>query len=255
MKQNKFKIVIPSYNNEEWVEPNLASIINQTYTNYEVLYIDDCSTDETFSQVSQIVGDLPNWTIIRNERNMRRGFNTSPYNTHIQKFIKEDDDILVFVDGDDWLYADYVLKQLNEFYNIGDYWMTYGGMVCYPSGLPSNPQNSPYLDIVHQYNFYRRDLWRASHLRTFKWHLYKQIKKEDLCYSKTGEYYFHAEDLASSFPCLEMCPQSKIGVLNFYSYVFNVTPSNRQRGEKREQEAGMDFEIEIRNKKPYDKLK
>lgn len=255
MKQNKFKIVIPSYNNEAWVEPNLASILNQTYTNYEVLYIDDHSTDDTFYKVYSIVGKLDNWTLVSNEENRRRGYNISPYNTYVQSFMKDDEDILVFVDGDDWLYDDYVLEKLNDFYNDKDCWMTYGGMICYPSGQPGNPQNSPYPDAVHQANAYRRDHWRASHLRTFKWHLYKQIRKEDMCYSKTGEYYFHAEDLATSFPCLEMCPQDKIGVLDFFSYVFNETPSNRERGVAREAEAGMDLENEIRNQKPYDKLK
>jgi len=33
MKQNKFRIITPSYNNEECIEYNLASILNQTYTN------------------------------------------------------------------------------------------------------------------------------------------------------------------------------------------------------------------------------
>ena len=37
MKQNKFIILTPSFNNEEWVEYNVASILNQTYTNYEVI--------------------------------------------------------------------------------------------------------------------------------------------------------------------------------------------------------------------------
>jgi len=254
MHLNKFKIVIPSYNNEKWLEPNIASILNQTYTNYEVLYIDDCSTDDTLYKTMEFVGRKDNWTVIRNESNKRRGYNISPYNTNLQYFIKDDEDILVFIDGDDWLYNDYVLEQLNEFYNKGDYWMTYGGMVCYPSGLPGNPQNSPYSDQVHQTNAYRKDYWRASHLRTFKWHLYKQIRKEDLCYSKTGEYYFHAEDLATSYPCLEMCPQSKIGVLDFNSYVFNETPSNRERGIAREEEAGMDLENEIRSRDPYNKI-
>lgn len=254
MKQNRFKIVIPSYNNEKWLEPNLASILSQTYTNYEVLYIDDCSTDDTYGTVKHIVANLPNWKVVKNETNMRRGFNISPYNEHIKNFITDDEDVLVFVDGDDWLYDDYVLEQLNEFYNKGDYWMTYGKMICYPGGEEGNPQNSLYSDAVHKANAYRRDHWRASHLRTFKWHLYKQIKKEDLCYSKTGEYYFHAEDLATSYPCLEMCPQSKIGVLDFCSYVFNATPSNRERGIAREKEAGMDLENEIRSKDPYEML-
>ena len=43
---NKFTIITPSYNNVEWVEFNLASVLNQTYSNYRVMYIDDASTDE-----------------------------------------------------------------------------------------------------------------------------------------------------------------------------------------------------------------
>ncbi len=69
MQQNKFKIVIPSYNNEKWIEPNLASIIHQNYTNFEVLYIDDASTDDTYEIVQHVVHDLPNWKVIRNEKN------------------------------------------------------------------------------------------------------------------------------------------------------------------------------------------
>ena len=258
MQQNKFKIVIPSYNNESWLEPNIASILNQTYKNYEVLYIDDCSTDETFSQVSQIVGDLPNWRIVRNKTNMRRGYNLSPYNPLIIDFMEDDEDILLFVDGDDWLYEDTTLEKINQLYSQKDYWMTYGSFVCYPSGDIGNPQNTPYPDEVHLQNAYRKDTWRASHLRTFKWHLYKQIKKEDLIFTETGEFYFHAEDLATSFPCLEMCPKEKIGVVPFLTYVYNVSQEARVRVEKDDsrEPGGYQYELqrrerEVRNREPY----
>ena len=258
MKQNKFKIVIPSYNNENWLEPNLASIINQTYKHYEVLYIDDCSTDETFSQVSQIIKDLPNWRIVRNQTNMRRGYNLSPYNPLITDFVTEDEDILLFVDGDDWLYEDTTLEKINQLYNERDYWMTYGSFICYPTGDIGNPQNTPYPQEVHLHNAYRRDIWRASHLRTFKWHLYKQIKKEDLIFTETGEFYFHAEDLATSFPCLEMCPKERIGVVPFLTYVYNVSQEARDRVERdtSREPRGYQYEVakreaEVRNRKPY----
>ena len=259
MYLNKFKIVIPSYNNEKWLEPNLASILNQTYTNYEVLYIDDCSTDETFSQVSQIVSDLPNWRIARNETNMRRGYNLSPYNPLIIDFMEDGEDILLFVDGDDWLYEDTTLEKINELYNQKGCWMTYGSFICYPSGDIGNPQNTPYPDEVHFHNAYRQDTWRASHLRTFKWHLYKQIKKEDLIFTETGEFYFHAEDLATSFPCLEMCPKEKIGVVPFLTYVYNISQEARARVEddSSREPGGYHYEVqkrekEVRNRKPYD---
>ncbi len=262
-KENKFKIVIPSYNNAEWVEPNLASILNQTYTNYEVLYIDDASTDNTFELVDTIVGDNPLFTIRRNPKNMRRGYNTAPKS--LEDFFDDGEDILVFIDGDDWLAYPDTLEKLNEFYNQKDPWMTYGKMVVWKGEEDYSwpfPQNSEYPFEVHQNNLYRKDLWRASHLRTFKWHLYKRMKSEDLKYSKTNEYYFQAQDLATSFPCLEMCPSHRIGVVNFLTYVFNESKSNQIRAKKRIKEAGgkptngtTDLEKEIRLKiEPYKTL-
>jgi len=259
-KENKFKIVIPSYNNAEWVEPNLASILNQTYTNYEVLYIDDASTDNTFELVDDIVGNNPLFTIRRNSKNMRRGYNTSP--EVLDNFFDDGEDILTFIDGDDWLAYPDTLEKLNNFYNQKDPWMTYGKMVVWKGDENYSwpfPQNSEYPPEVHQNNLYRRDLWRASHLRTFKWHLYKRMKSEDLKYSKTNEYYFQAQDLATSFPCLEMCPPGRIGVVDFLTYIFNESKSNQIRAKKRVKEAGgnpsdgtTELEKEIRLKRtPY----
>ena len=259
-KLNKFKIVIPSYNNAQWVEPNLASILNQTYTNYEVLYIDDASTDNTFELVNAIVGNNPLFTIRRNPKNMRRGYNTAP--KVLEDFFDNDEDILVYVDGDDWLAYPDTLEKMNDFYNQKDPWMTYGKMVVWKGDEDYTwpfPQNSKYPQEVHQQNAYRKDLWRASHLRTFKWHLYKQIKTESLQYTVTNEYYLHAEDLAGSFPCLEMCPPEKIGVVDFLTYVFNESKSNQVRSKERIKEAGQkdknngitDMEIEIRHQTPY----
>ena len=159
-KQNKFKIVIPSYNNEQWVEANVSSILNQKYRNFEVLYINDASTDNTFSLINSLKNtyNLDNWKIINNPINKKRGYNVSPYNKNIIEFIKNDEDILVFVDGDDWLFDENVLYKLNEYYNKFNPWMTYGGMYTYPESQPANPQNSPYNDEVHFNNVYSHHL-------------------------------------------------------------------------------------------------
>ena len=67
---NKFKIIIPSFNNEDWIEYNIASVLNQNYNNYEVLYVNDKSTDNTLNKVKDIVGELSNWTIINNKEKL-----------------------------------------------------------------------------------------------------------------------------------------------------------------------------------------
>ena len=259
-RRNKFKIVIPSYNNEKWVEPNVASIINQTYKNYEVLYINDASTDNTPNLVQKIIDDynLNNWKLLNWETNKQRGYNVNPNSPHIIDFMDgKDEDILMFVDGDDWLIDENVLENLNNFYNTNHCWMAYGGMYTYPSSNKAYPQNTSYSSYVHENKLYRKDAWRASHLRSFKWFLYKNIKKEDLIYSKTGEYYYNAEDLAVSFYCLEMCPPHKIGVLDFPSYAYNESPEIVQRGLQRQNNDISDpngQEAEIRSKTPYPTL-
>ena len=52
MKQNKFTIITPSYNNEDWVEYNLASVLNQTYKNWSLFILDDNSSQEVFNVIS-----------------------------------------------------------------------------------------------------------------------------------------------------------------------------------------------------------
>ena len=37
----KFSIIIPNFNNEKWLEKCLNSVLNQTYKNYEIIFIDD----------------------------------------------------------------------------------------------------------------------------------------------------------------------------------------------------------------------
>lgn len=40
-------IIMPSWNTERFIAESIQSVINQTYTNWELLIVDDCSTDNT----------------------------------------------------------------------------------------------------------------------------------------------------------------------------------------------------------------
>jgi glycosyltransferase involved in cell wall biosynthesis len=250
-KQNKFKIIIASYNNEEWVEYNIASILNQTYDNYEVIYVDDCSTDNTNQLVNSMVNQNNKFTIIKNEERVGK---EAIYN-YIRFFDSlEDEEIVVLACGDDWLIDDNVLENLNNFYNKKNPWMTYGEFYAYEGSknvTKANPQNTPYSDFVHEYKLYRRDVWRASHLLTLKGFLAKSVNKNDIISKIDNKYYYHAPDLALVYPCLEMCPKEKIGVVDFPTYVWNCSEQCQLRTRERESYDNTKYEMEIRNKKHY----
>lgn len=69
-------IIIPSYNHQKYILQALESVFQQTYQPLELIFLDDCSRDETFSLAEQW-GKLPRvrdrfarLVIQRNSRNM-----------------------------------------------------------------------------------------------------------------------------------------------------------------------------------------
>lgn len=47
-------IIMPSYNTANYIEESIQSVINQTYQNWELIIVDDCSTDNTDTVVKKI---------------------------------------------------------------------------------------------------------------------------------------------------------------------------------------------------------
>lgn len=45
-------VIMPSYNCGQFVEETIRSVQAQTYQNWEIIFMDDCSTDDTISKVS-----------------------------------------------------------------------------------------------------------------------------------------------------------------------------------------------------------
>lgn len=63
-------IILPTYNRLEKLQRAIQSILDQTYTDYEVVVINDCSPDGTQAYLTQYQDD-PRFVIINNEQNLR----------------------------------------------------------------------------------------------------------------------------------------------------------------------------------------
>ena len=48
-----FSVVIPLYNKEDYIEDTLKSVLNQTFQDFEVIIVNDGSTDKSLEKVNQ----------------------------------------------------------------------------------------------------------------------------------------------------------------------------------------------------------
>lgn len=54
---NLVSIIMPSYNTAQYIEKTIKSVLDQTYTNWELIIVDDCSTDNTDEVVKNYLTD------------------------------------------------------------------------------------------------------------------------------------------------------------------------------------------------------
>jgi glycosyltransferase involved in cell wall biosynthesis len=218
---NKFIIIIPVYNAEIYIEKCMLSILNQNYDNFEIGVVDGGSTDNTFEILKKLKENYQ-FELIQNDVNISSPL--SNYLLGVDTFSKDKEDILVTVDGDDFLAHNGVLSLLNDVYQDENIWLTYGQYE------PLSRTYFNYCRPIPDTRIYRRSgQWYASHLRTVKKKLLDKVKREDMI-NENGIYYRYACDAAYMFPIIEMSGQKHMKFIKEVLYYYNdVTPNNAMK--------------------------
>ena len=240
---HNIKIVVPFYNAEKWLSKCIKSLKMQDYGHFECFLVDDVSSDDSHNVARRAIKSDSRFKLTKNRKKRYALGN-------IIKTIKnancDDDDIIVLLDGDDWVASSYSLSTLASAYDDKECKLTYGSYVYNPSGQ-RGVEPSKYSDKVIKENLFREDAWRASHMRSFKHSLWKNLD-EDCLKDKEGKYYTMAYDQAIMLPLLEMASHGS-RYIEESLYVYNKeNPLNVDKTKAQQQ-----FETaqEIRNKKKY----
>lgn len=99
--QDKVSIIIPVYNVEKYIKHCTESLINQDYTNIEIILVDDGSPDGSGKVIDDIEKIDPRVKVIHKENGGVSTARNAGIHASTGKWI-------MFVDGDDWVESDYV---------------------------------------------------------------------------------------------------------------------------------------------------
>jgi glycosyltransferase involved in cell wall biosynthesis len=113
-----FSIVIPLYNKEKYIKDTLTSVLNQTFTDFEVIIVNDGSTDTSIEEIEKFNDPR---ILVFNQPNMGL---SEARNTGIKNASA---DYLAFIDADDFWYEHH-LDQLYQLINL------YPGKGLYSTG-------------------------------------------------------------------------------------------------------------------------
>ena len=107
----KLLVVMPLYNEEKFVERAINSIINQTFQNFVLCIINDCSTDNSLQKIQKYLND-PKVRLINNKKNMGAYYSR---NVGIKILEAEDFDVYTVHDADDFSDSTRFEKLINFF--------------------------------------------------------------------------------------------------------------------------------------------
>jgi glycosyltransferase involved in cell wall biosynthesis len=103
----KFSIIIPVYNVEEYLRESLDSALCQEYYNFEVICINDGSTDQSLAILEEYFKKYPNMVIINKE-------NEGVSAARNAGLLQATGDYILFLDSDDFYYHNGVLSILSN---------------------------------------------------------------------------------------------------------------------------------------------
>ena len=227
----KIEVFVPGYNVERFIDRCLSSIFEQTYPYFDVLMIDDASTDKTGTLMDEASRryKFRESLVMHNETNQKM-----PRNLEFLR-VGNPDNVIVIVDADDYLFNLNVFTIIADEYLDPDLWLMYGSYTREDPRIMPNPALPFPPDVIANRSFRKYSATNLvyNHPITFRRRLLQNI--EDWEMQSNGEWFTAAYDHVIMMPMLEMsapdhfkwCPE----ILYVYNEDNELSEAKRDRSE------------------------
>ena len=164
-----FSILIANYNNGKYFKECYDSLINQTYKNWEVIIIDDASTDHSVDLIQSLIQGDSRFKLYHNAINKGCGFTKAACMNYAQG------DWCAFLDPDDALYPKALEKTVQEFIDKDDLAAVYSQMMLCDENLIPERVYAGTKQIYNNRHFFNCPI-QFAHFFAFKKETYSRTK-------------------------------------------------------------------------------
>ncbi len=105
----KISIITASYNYEKYIEETINSVLNQSYNNWELIIVDDGSSDNSIKIIKKFCEKDNRIKLYTHENNQNKGLKE----TLLLGISKAQSNWVVFLESDDLITADYLKKKID----------------------------------------------------------------------------------------------------------------------------------------------
>ena len=102
-------VIVPAYNVAEYVKTIYNSVLAQTYPDWELVFVDDCSTDQTAAVVQDIADCDPRVRLYKTEHN-----SGTPLRPRVKGAEMAEGEYVCPIDADDDVSADFIRELIDR---------------------------------------------------------------------------------------------------------------------------------------------
>jgi glycosyltransferase involved in cell wall biosynthesis len=256
--QPEISIVLPTFNGSKYIRASIESCLNQSFRNFELIIVNDCSTDSTPEIIKQYAAKDGRIRIINNEKNLRlplslnKGFEaaqgkyftwTSDDNYYAPFALQLMYDELQSKADVDLTYTNYTLiddagkvtgtRTFNDVYQSFQHWLGCGACFLYKSVVHYELKGyNPSFFLIEDYDFFVRAFTRFkfSYINRYDTYFYREHAA-----SLTGNFSSSVNDISKiaierQIPELvKVLPNKDIALLYRKFAVFSAVQKNDAR--------------------------
>ena len=125
-------VILPTWNRAKWLKTSVESVLSQTFQDFELIVVDDASTDSTVEILESYYGKIKSIFLPEN-LGVSAARNTA--------IVQSDSNWIAFLDSDDYWHADKLEKQIKQTRLFSEYQIHFTDEIWIRNGIRVNPKN------------------------------------------------------------------------------------------------------------------